>query len=276
VGRTRIWALLALLPLVGAGAWVTSVTAEAGPARETVSICSGQLLDVYPAEHARRAVPAVLYVHGGAWVEGWRRNTGDLFPELLPRLHAAGLVVAATDYRLAAQKPWPAARDDVACAIGYLRSHAASLHLDPARVRLYGTSAGGQIAAVLGLTGTPGVDRVADLYGPADLRRPQAEPAIAGAIRAEFGPGVAGRAAASPALLARPGAPSFLIVQGRCDEVVPWAQSEELADRLAAAGDPVQLVLVSGAGHSLQPCGGAKMSPSLDSVLSRLTAFLAA
>ena len=237
-----------------------SVHASASAAPLTVSTCSGQHLDVYPAGSAT----AVLYVHGGAWHSGSREDTGDLWPELLPRLRAAGVTVAAADYRLAPGSRWPAPQADVICAIGYLREHAGAT-----RIRLYGTSAGGQIASMAALSHAPGVDRVVDMYGPADLRPGGWQPWLDAAIRAEFG-----SLDGSPVDHVGPGDPPFLVVQGACDSVVAPAQSRELVARLRAAGDSVDYVEVPGAGHGLWSCRGGPRPPAVEPVIERVAAFL--
>ena len=58
---------------------------------------------------------------------------------------------------------------------------------------------------------------------------------------------------ASPVEYVRPGAPPFLIIHGDVDQSVPVGQSQRLAERLAAAGDPAQLIIVPGAGHGWGP-----------------------
>lgn len=252
--RVLVIGLLVAVP-IGLG-----VRASAAEAPITVATCAGQRMDVYPAASAT----AVLYVHGGAWHSGSRHDTGDLWPELLPRLRAAGVTVAAADYRLAPRSRWPAPLDDVRCAIAYLRAHAGAR-----QVRLYGTSAGGQIASVIGLAGTPGVDRVVDMYGPADLGPAGWSGWMRTAIQAEFG-----GADASPVDAVRRGAPPFLIVQGSCDKVVPAAQSRALAARLRAAGDAVDYLEVPGAGHGLWSCGGRRRPESVAAMVARVAAFL--
>jgi acetyl esterase/lipase len=237
-----------------------SVHAGAADSPLTVSACNGQRMDVYPA----RSATAVLYVHGGAWHSGTRGDSGDLWPQLLPRLRAAGVTAAATDYRLAPGSSWPAPETDVECAIAYLRVHAGARH-----IRLYGTSAGGQIAAMVGLDRVAGVDRVADLYGPADLRPEGWSPWLRAAIKAEFG-----ARDGSPVDAVHAGAPPFLVVQGACDTVVPPAQSRELVTTLRAAGDATEYIEVAGAGHGLWACGGGPRPPAVGAVAERVAAFL--
>jgi acetyl esterase/lipase len=256
VRRVLVVGVLAALLLAA------SVHAAAAAAPLTVSTCAGQRMDVYPAH----SETAVLYVHGGAWVSGSRQDTGDLFPELLPRLRQAGVTVAAADYRLAPRSRWPDPLNDVTCAINYLRSH-----LGAQRIRLYGTSAGGQIVSVLGLERTPAVDRVVDMYGPADLRAPGWSPWLAADVRREFGD-----ADPSPVDLVTPGAPPFLVVQGACDQVVPASQSRELVAALRRGGDRVDYVEVPGAGHGLWACHGSGRPAAVRDVVAEIAAFLTA
>lgn len=260
------------LALAGAG-YLTAARVSAAPSPATVTYCApgGDPLAMDLYEPAHPSGRAVLYVHGGAWVSGSRKDTGDLFPQLLPRLLDEGDVVAAIDYRLADTAPWPAPLDDTRCALAYLRTHSRSLHLDPDRVALYGTSAGGQVVAMAGLERLPGISRVADLYGPADLAAPGWSPWLRGDIREEFGSGLRN---ASPADQVTRGAPPFLVVQGTCDDIVPPGQSRELVARLRAARDSVELLQVHDAGHGLWPCGGGSPDPSREQVAADVAAFL--
>ena len=258
--------------LAGAG-YLTAARVSAAPSPATVTYCApgGEPLAMDLYEPAHPSGRAVLYVHGGAWVSGSRKDTGDLFPQLLPRLLEQGDVVAAIDYRLADTAPWPAPLDDTRCALDYLRTHSRTIHLDPDHVALYGTSAGGQIVAMAGLEHLRGVSRVADLYGPADLAARGWSPWLRGDIRKEFGGGLN---AASPADQVTPGAPPFLVVQGDCDDIVAPGQSRELVARLRTAGDRVALMQVHNAGHGLWECGGGPQDPSRDQVAADVAAFL--
>lgn len=92
--------------------------------------------------------PGLLYVHGGGWV------TGDLdtHDALCRKLARHGEVrVLSIDYRLAPEHPFPAAVDDAVAAFRWAVAHAGELGLDPARIGVGGDSAGGNLAAVIGL-----------------------------------------------------------------------------------------------------------------------------
>ena len=97
-----------------------------------------------------RNVRTVILVHGGAWQMGDRIDLESKAVQLAKR----GLVVISVNYRLATQAEWPAQRDDVNAAIGYIRTNARMLNVDTKRIVLIGSSAGGQIAASVATWGS--------------------------------------------------------------------------------------------------------------------------
>jgi acetyl esterase/lipase len=220
----------------------------------------------------------VVWIHGGAWMLGDRRylpetlRPNQLFDELL----AAGLAVAMIDYRHALEAQFPAQLHDAKAAIRYLRAHADVLGVDTARIGVWGESAGGHLAALVGLTaqhpeleGAIGVlgqssevDVVVDWYGVADLSlQPQKRwtPVVVAELPPEMltppeellvgGQDEHALVAASPITYVAPGAPPFLLIHGTADTVVRYAQSEVLAQALIEAGVPVRLVPIEGAEH---------------------------
>jgi acetyl esterase/lipase len=174
------------------------------------------------------------------------------------------------NYRLVPDARFPAAIDDVALAVEWLREpeQAERFGIDPARIGAFGGSAGGSLAALLGTTGEGPLDTgsrvaaVAELSGPVGLGA--AELAADGAsdwLRGIVGdyldclPGASDgqcpqAADASAGSHADPSDPPFFI--GHADaEAVPLGQSERFAAALAAAGVPAELAVVPGAGHSI-------------------------
>ncbi|WP_286804643.1 MULTISPECIES: alpha/beta hydrolase [unclassified Marinimicrobium] len=92
--------------------------------------------------------PAVVLVHGGGWRSGYRENLTPLANALAER----GFVVANISYRLAPEARFPAAIHDVKAAIRWLREHAEAYGVNPDQIAVGGTSAGGQIASLTGIT----------------------------------------------------------------------------------------------------------------------------
>jgi len=103
-----------------------------------------------------RPLPVLLYFFGGGWVLG-SIDTSDAICRSLA--NAAGCLVVTVGYRLAPEHPFPAAIEDCAAALHWVRASAAELGADPDRVAVAGDSAGGNLAAGLSL-------RVRDGDGP--------------------------------------------------------------------------------------------------------------
>jgi acetyl esterase/lipase len=91
---------------------------------------------------------AILWIHGGAWRAGTRHDNADLCQAIA----AAGFVCLSIDYRLSQEAIFPAAIQDCHCAVRYLRAHAAELGIAPDRIGAWGPSAGGHLAALLGVS----------------------------------------------------------------------------------------------------------------------------
>jgi acetyl esterase/lipase len=117
-------------------------------------------LDLYRPATGARAI--CVYVHGGGWLRGSRREgPGPLSPtsrRLFGRLAQSGLAVASVDYRLSGEARFPAQPEDVAAACRWLLDEEASpVHGLP--LVLFGVSSGGQVAGLLGLGAVDRADR---------------------------------------------------------------------------------------------------------------------
>jgi acetyl esterase/lipase len=112
------------------------------------------------------ATPAVIYIHGGAFISGSLESRPDLFDAVA----SSGTTLVDIEYRLAtATTPtWDEAPADVLCAIGWVGSHAEELGIDPAKVVIAGESAGGNLALVAGYA--VGMDAITPSCAGAALR----------------------------------------------------------------------------------------------------------
>jgi acetyl esterase len=101
---------------------------------------------VYAADRSAAALPALLYFHGGGWVQG----DLDTHHGLCARLAEwSGALVVALDYRLAPEHKFPAAVDDCFAAYRWMRAHGARIGADQSRIGVAGDSAGGNLSAVV-------------------------------------------------------------------------------------------------------------------------------
>ncbi|MGC4111447.1 MAG: alpha/beta hydrolase-fold protein [Nocardioides sp.] len=104
-----------------------------------------QVLHLWVAR-SDRSTPFALFFHGGGFIDGDR---SELNPAELQRLLAAGISVAAVEYRVLSFAKLPAAHQDAARALQFLRANAAKWNLDPSRAAAFGGSAGAQLAMYL-------------------------------------------------------------------------------------------------------------------------------
>jgi acetyl esterase/lipase len=105
-------------------------------------------LDVFYPQNKSEKSPAVLLIHGG----GWRTGDRSLMVPMAQQLAKRGYVAATVEYRLSLEAPYPAAVHDLKAAVRWLRANAGDYAIDTGRIAAFGTSAGGQLAALLGTT----------------------------------------------------------------------------------------------------------------------------
>ena len=103
---------------------------------------------VYSPRDAETGRPALLHVHGGGFVVGTPEG-GDLRNAALA--NDLGCIVVSVDYRLSPETRFPGAVEDCYAALRWLHEQAATLGVDPARIALFGESAGGGLTASLAL-----------------------------------------------------------------------------------------------------------------------------
>ena len=220
--------------------------------------------------------PLLVYVHGGGWRVSHRsrapRETREWQPGFFDRLTDAGFVVAAHDYRLSGEALFPAQIEDTVEALRWLADGAADLGVDPARLYLWGASAGGNLAALAALRqDAPPAAGVVCWYPITDL--PALDHAATDSYQAHLLGGPIGQhldaaRAASPVTYVREDAPPFLLQHGAEDTWVPVDQSVRLTEALKAVGASVELEIVPGADHFF---GGA---PDVDGIFTRALDFL--
>jgi acetyl esterase/lipase len=231
-------------------------------------------LDLYLPAGATAPVPAVVFLHGGGWRVGSRHSAGPAYagwsPSPFERLAQAKIAVASADYRLSGEAQWPAQLHDAKAAVRWLRARADETGIDATRIAAWGESAGGHLAALLGLTGpdldgevgitgpSSAVIAVAAWYAPSDLATiardigtdPMAEDSREALLVGAPLPTVPDRVTqASPLSYARASAPPFLLLHGRDDHLIPCSQSERLREALAQAGNSVEFETYPGSDH---------------------------
>jgi acetyl esterase/lipase len=265
-------------------------------------------LDVYQPPARATALPLVVFVHGGGWNGGDTRHAASFpdFPRALAALAQKGYVVASVSYRLSGEARFPAAVQDVKAAIRWLRGHSRDLNLDPTRVAVWGDAAGGQLAALVGVTcgvapfepdardngelPSDCVQAVIDWGGATDMESLGAAPKQEAKPAAGFAPPPTSDAGdflgcepahcapmlarmASPLAFISATSPAFLIQHGGADIQIPPAQSQKLHDALRKAGAPAELVVYPDAGHGFTR-DGRPDAAALQAVMDKVARFL--
>lgn len=213
----------------------------------------GLVLDLYPAAHDPVAAPVVLYVHGGGFQRGSRKDHEGR----LQRLAALGLTVASLDYRLSPEWGYPAPIQDIGDAVAFLRSEAQSLGISAGAVGVLGASAGGYLAVMAALAERRhpqrGLQAVCAWFAPLDLpesiRRSPLEQAVLPPSAVEVFLQSEPAIAASPAHADLRDAPPLLLMHGDSDKIVPPSQSERMHAAMAAHQADSTLIRIAEAGH---------------------------
>jgi acetyl esterase/lipase len=214
------------------------------------------------------SLPAVVYVHGGAFIGG----TVGTRPLLMDAIRDAGIVAIDVEYRLAPPPRWDQAVPDVLCALAWLTTAPELSVVDLEKVVLVGESAGGSLALVAGFAaGTDGIpSSCPDLGAPivpagivalapaADLAGIWEDATIFGYDGRRFPEAYIGGSpedfperyeAASPFRLLRPGLPPTLLVAAETDRMVLLHRVASIADRIRDAGSDAELIVAPFTGH---------------------------
>ncbi|MEH7418711.1 alpha/beta hydrolase [Neobacillus drentensis] len=244
------------------------------------------LLDLYLPIGAEGPVPVIVWLHGG----GWRIGDRKLGPDFKVRFAESGYAMASIEYRLSGEEIFPAQIHDVKAAIRWLRSAANEYGLDSQHIGLWGSSAGGHLAALAGTTGSgrledlelgnweyfSDVQAVVDGYGPTDFLQMEEsnnltaassddpESNLLNSVQHHTDPdsresqllGAPIQTVphlvreANPITYIDENVPPFLILHGLSDTVVPVHQSELLYQALMEQGSEAALCLIEGMGHA--------------------------
>lgn len=249
-----------------------------------------QMLDLALPLQAKsnQPIPVVVFIHGGGWRNG-SKNGG--LRRIIPYLHAGGYAGASIGYRLTDEAQWPAQIHDCKAAIRWLKANAKKYNLDPERIAVHGTSAGGHLVAMLGVTGdvttlngklgshTDQDNRIAcvvDYFGPTELLTMDDHPGkmkhnapdspeaklVGGPIQKNQ---VKARDASPITHVTMDDAP-ILVCHGTKDPLVPYPQSVDFHAKLKAVGVDSTLITVEGAEHGLR---GAQLQKIVTEFLAK-------
>jgi len=232
-----------------------------------------QKLDLYIPE-SDGSMPCLVWIHGGAW----RVGSKDGLPKEIDILLDHGYIVASIGYRLSSEAIFPAQIFDCKAAIRFLKTNAIDYGIDPEKIAVAGSSAGGHLVSLLGTSaGIPSLEdkrmgcgkvssrvhAVVDYFGPTDFMIMDVLPGICEDPMVHLAPnspeslllGCDIRQCpdkvrwANPITYITEEDPPFLILHGTHDCTVTPESSVSLEKALKEKGVPVSLHLLPGAGH---------------------------
>lgn len=250
-----------------------------------VPYCYGQAMDLYgPRVMKYERSPVVMYIHGG----GWYINTKSTEPDqlaMIDGLRDRGFTVVSIDYRLLPKNHFPAPLEDSLCAVRYLRAHADDYSLDSNRIAVYGFSAGGYLAGMVGVLDTNNDFTSESEPYHAFSSRVQAVVTLAGFFDLTNGLTVRNHqrihellqdyppSTTDPVHFTTPDDPPFLLIHGTDDGFVQLEQDELMSERLQAAGVHFERLLVQHAQHGLES-SGEPIEPAIQEVRQRVQDFI--
>jgi acetyl esterase/lipase len=211
----------------------------------------------------RSDAPALITIHGGAWMTGVRADINDA----VEAFYSRGWQVFNVEYRHAYSTPWGQQLRDVQAAYQWVVRHAATYGVDVHRISTLGFSAGGHMAAWLGqtepvasvvsLSGVLQPRQVAE-YASGRYGQPTAqehtlnwrEVARTGCeLQVATTACKAGWDRFDPGTAIGPNTPPTYVVQGMSDPTVPPRTADDYAALLTQHGVPHVLVTVPGYAH---------------------------
>ncbi len=240
-----------------------------------------QRLDIYLPERGEGPFPVILFIHGGAFMMGDKRDFQ--ISSFLGGLER-GYAVVGINYRLSGEAVFPAGLQDVKAAVRWLRARAGTYLLDQGRIAACGESSGANFAAMIGATEgvalfddsrlgdlgpSAGVQAVVDWFGPTDFLKMDEQLAAGGLgpcdhggpdspesryLGAPIGNVPQKVQLANPMTYVDDRMPPTLIQHGALDAVVPFQQSVELAQVIEerAGSDRCELDIIGHAVHADQ------------------------
>ncbi len=234
-------------------------------------------------------LPVFVLIHGGGWQGG---THGPYLSRAIRLVRGGEFAAVSIGYRLTGEASWPAQIHDCQAGVRWVKANAEKYNWDPERIVVWGSSAGGHLVAMLGVSADaesidgklgPHADEslkvagVIDFFGPANMSTMGDPPGferhnatdspesklLGGPVKEV--PEVA--KAASPQSYVSEGDAPFLILHGTDDRTVPFQQSVDFHAALKKAGVDSTFIPVEGAGHGF---GGPEVSQRVRDFLDKI------
>lgn len=220
--------------------------------------------------------PLIVWLHSGAWKTLDKSCIEQGAMDQVSR----GYVLASVDYSLSSEEKWPAQLEEVRAVMRWLASNAATYGIDPTATVVWGMSAGGHIASVVGTSADlDGGDRpyriraVVACCAPTDLGELSGGAYASAGQLLGYDPREDGekQTPANPARYINPGDPPFYILHGGKDTVVPLSHAIRFRDELERAGIDVAFKEMDQYAHEDIRFNSEECMRELELFLDRLT-----
>ncbi|WP_395743558.1 alpha/beta hydrolase fold domain-containing protein [Prosthecobacter sp.] len=232
-----------------------------------------QKVDLYlpKKRNTDKPLPVVALIHGGGWVNGDRLGYAAAAIQFA---RTGDYAAVAVGYRLTKEAHWPSQIYDCKAAIRWIRAHAKEYNLDPDKIAVMGSSAGGHLSSLIGTSGdvkelegalgpntsfSSRVQCVANLCGPEDFTqalmfdkddKPIAkDDAVIGLLGGTYEEKHTEALAASPVTYVTSDDPPFITFHGTADKRVAFLHAEAIHAALKQAGVPSLLVPITDGAH---------------------------
>ena len=243
------------------------------------SLSPSQNLDIYLPDEGNGSFPVIIYLHGGAFSIGDKR---DIYVLNILKSIEHGYALVRANYRLSGEATFPAGIQDAKAAIRWVRANSKKNQLDGNRIAVWGCSSGANYAAMICLTANVGelddlglgnseypcnVQAAVDWFGPTDFLRMDEQAEENGFGLTDHGEAGSPESRylgakisdvplkvelANPMTYVHEGMPPILIQHGRLDELVPVQQSMIFVEKLKKYVSPerFEFDIIEGAGHA--------------------------
>lgn len=232
-----------------------------------------QKVDLYlpKKRNSDKPLPVVALIHGGGWVNGDRLGYASAAIQFARTGDYASVTVG---YRLTKEAHWPAQVYDCKAAIRWIRAHAKEYNLEPDKIAVMGSSAGGHLSSLIGTSGdvkelegnlgpnttfSSRVQCVVNLCGPEDFtqalmfdqeKKPVLkDDAVIGLLGGNSEEKHTEAVAASPVTYVTKDDPPFITFHGSADQRVAYLHAEAIHAALQKASVPSLLIPITNGGH---------------------------
>jgi acetyl esterase/lipase len=285
----RWWRSIRAIPFRGTGVEVTKNL------RYSDDAAGVHLLDLYRSAATKEGAPVMVFIHGGAWVIGDKREQGR---PMMFELASRGWLCVSVNYQLSPKATWPEHIIDVNRALLWVKQHIAEYGGDPSRVAISGGSAGGQLCALAALAHDdpaykPGFEDAdlstiacVTLYGVHDMTADRSLSGRHGSglkillerkvMKVAISQDRQRFIDASPLYRVRSDAPPFLIFQGTNDTLVPPSVGRAFASALRGVSKaPVTYVEFPLAQHAFDVYCSPRCTATVQGIVAFLDSVLA-